>query len=174
MRLERGLVQVYTGKGKGKTTAALGLALRAAGHGLRVHIVQFLKGWPDRGELRSIERLPGVTLREFGRQGFVDPRHPQPADYELAGQALAEARAALAGDVDLLILDEANVALLFGLVSLEDVLALLDARPAHVEVVLTGQGAPQGLIERADLVTEMSLVKHPYDAGVPARRGIDY
>ena len=175
MPLERGLVQVYTGDGKGKTSAALGLALRAAGHHLRVHIVQFMKGWPNYGELQSVKWLPTVTLRQFGRRGFVHPQHPTPADYEQASLALAEARRAmLSGDVDIVILDEVNVALDMGLLTLESVLALLEEKPAHVELVFTGRGAPEELCRRADLVTEMKMLKHPYNQGVPARKGIEY
>jgi len=175
MPLERGLVQVYTGDGKGKTTAALGLALRAAGYGLRVHIVQFLKGWTHYGELAGVKLLPSVTLRQFGRQGFVNPKRPLPADYELARAALEDARRAmLAGEVDIVILDEVNNALELGLLPVEAVLALLDERPASVELILTGRGAPEVLRERADLVTEMRAVKHPYDSGLVARKGIEY
>jgi len=175
MPLERGMVQVYTGEGKGKTTAALGLTLRAAGHGLRVHIVQFLKGWPHYGELEGLKFLPNVTLRQFGREGFVNPKKPLPADYERAGAALQDARAAmLSGEVDIVILDEVNNALELGLVSQEAVLALLDARPANVELILTGRGAPEEICRRADLVTEMRAIKHPYEDGVTARKGIEY
>jgi len=175
MPLERGLVQVYTGDGKGKTTAALGLALRAAGYGLRVHIVQFLKGWEHYGELAGVKLLPSVTLRQFGRSGFVNPKRPLPQDYDLARAALADVRAAmLSGEVDIVILDEVNNALELGLLPVEAVLALLDERPANVELVLTGRGAPAAIRERADLVTEMQAVKHPYDSGLVARKGIEY
>jgi cob(I)alamin adenosyltransferase len=169
------MVQVYTGDGKGKTTAALGLTLRAAGYGLRVHIVQLLKGWPHYGELEGVKFLPNVTLRQFGREGFVNPKRPQPADFARAKAALEDARSAmLGGEVDIVILDEINNALELGLLPVEDVLALLDARPATVELVLTGRGAPEEICRRADLVTEMRAVKHPYDGGVVARKGIEY
>ncbi len=175
MPLERGMVQIYTGDGKGKTTAALGLTVRAAGYGLRVHIVQFLKGWPHYGELEGVKFLPNVTLRQFGREGFVNPKRPQPADFERAGAALQDARAAmLSGVTDIVILDEVNNALELGLVSVEAVVALLEERPAHVELVLTGRGAPEEICRRADLVTEMRAVKHPYDGGIAARKGIEY
>jgi cob(I)alamin adenosyltransferase len=175
MNLERGLVQVYTGEGKGKTTAALGLALRAAGYGLRVHIVQFMKGWTHYGELSGVKLLPSVTLRQFGRQGFVNPQHPQPADFELARAALEDARQAmLSGQVDIVVLDEVNVALDLRLIPLDAVLKLLDERPAQVELVLTGRGAPEELCRRADLVTEMRALKHPYNSGIAARKGIEY
>lgn len=175
MTWERGLVQVYTGEGKGKTTAALGVALRAAGHGLRVHIVQFMKGWLESGEQKAVEWLPTVTLARFGSQGFVHPHKPRPEDVRQAHLALAEAERAMGEEgMAIVILDEVNTALSFGLLTLEEVLALIEKKPAGVELILTGRGAPDALCQRADLVTEMCLRKHPYDAGVPARAGIEY
>ncbi len=175
MTLERGLVQVYTGEGKGKTTAALGLALRAAGHGLRVEIIQFMKGWPGYGELASIDHLPTVTIRPFGRSGWVHPDHPEAEDCQRAAEALAHARHVLADKAaDLVVLDEVNVALAYGLLELDEVLALLDARPDDVELILTGRGAHPDILERADLVTEMCKIKHPYDRGIQARKGIEF
>jgi cob(I)alamin adenosyltransferase len=171
----KGLVQVYTGDGKGKTTAALGLALRASGQGLKVYIVQFMKGWPFYGELESVKHLPNVTLRQFGRPNFVNKQNPDPIDIRLAREALDHARAVtVAGQHDLVILDEVNVALDFGLVKLADVLDSLDSRPPQVELVLTGRGAPAALIARADLVTEMLQIKHPFTEGVEARKGIEF
>lgn len=175
MQLKRGLIQVYTGNGKGKTTAALGLALRAAGHGLRVHIVQFMKGWPNYGELRSVKWLPTVALTQFGRAEFVDKNNPDPEDVRMAHDALRYAAEVMAsGDCDILILDEVNVALDFGLITLDEVLRLLDAKPPQVELVLTGRNAHPEIVRRADLVTEMLDIKHPYAEGVQARRGIEY
>jgi cob(I)alamin adenosyltransferase len=168
-------VQVYTGDGKGKTTAALGLAMRAAGHGLRVYIIQFMKGWPNYGELKTVGGHPQITLRQFGRPEFVDPEKPEPLDREMAQEALREARQVLtSGSYDLLILDEVNVALKWGLIELKDLLALIEGKPEHVELVLTGRYAPPEVIERADLVSEMREVKHPYRAGIEGREGIDY
>jgi len=170
-----GLVQIYTGDGKGKTTAALGLAMRASGHGLRVYIVQFMKGWPFYGELEAVEHLPGVTLRQFGRPDFVNKADPDPRDIRGAEQALEHARQVLtAGEHDIVILDEVNVALDFRLIKLADVLALLDQRPPHVELVLTGRCAPTALIARADLVSEVLAIKHPYTDGIQAREGIEF
>jgi cob(I)alamin adenosyltransferase len=175
MPLKRGLIQVYTGNGKGKTTAALGLALRASGHGLTVSIVQFMKGWPNYGELEGVKHLPGVTLRQFGRAEFVDKDNPDPADIRMAHDALRYAAEVIAsGECDILILDELNVALDFGLIALEEVLPLLDARPPKMEMVLTGRNAHPEIVRRADLVTEMLDIKHPYAEGVAARRGIEY
>jgi len=170
-----GLIQVYTGPGKGKTTAALGQAIRAAGQGVNVYIVQFMKGWPHYGELVALQRQPNVTLRQFGRASFVDSQDPDPIDVQMAQEALEHARQVVqAGEHGLVILDEVNVALDWGLVKLDDVLDLIARRPRHVELVLTGRGAPSEIIEVADLVTEMREVKHPYQQGIEGRRGIDY
>lgn len=175
MPLERGIVQVYTGEGKGKTTAALGLAVRAAGHGLRVYIVQFMKGWPYYGELDALCHQPNITLVQFGRADFVNRENPAPEDVQQAQEALRHSLDVLRkGQYDLLILDEINVALDFELVSLEQVLELLEVRPAHVELVLTGRGAHPRVIAQADLVTEMLEIKHPYARGIKGRRGIEY
>jgi cob(I)alamin adenosyltransferase len=175
MRLEQGLIQVYTGDGKGKTTAALGLALRAAGHGLRVYIVQFMKGWPHYGELTALQRQPNITLVQFGRPDFVDKHNPDPQDVELAQQALRHSLDVLLnGGYDVIILDEINVALDYALVSLEQVLSLIESKPPHVELLLTGRNARPEVLARADLVTEMREVKHPYATGLCARKGIEY
>lgn len=173
--LERGMVQVYTGGGKGKTTAALGLALRAAGHGLRVCIVQFMKGWPYYGELGALRHQPNITLVQFGRAEFVSRQNPAPEDVQQAEEALLHSLDVLhKGQYDVVILDEINVALDYKLVSLEQVQEIIEARPPHVELVLTGRNAHPQVIARADLVTEMVEVKHPYSTGVKGRRGIEY
>ncbi len=175
MPLEKGLVQVYTGHGKGKTTAALGLALRAAGHGLKTYIIQFMKGWPYYGELGSVEKIPDITLRQFGRPDFVYKERSDPEDVRQARQALEHARQIMdSGDYDLLILDEINVALDFGLIGLEEVLDLLEDRPPQMELILTGRNAHPDIIRRADLVTEMQEIKHPYAKDIRARKGIEY
>ena len=175
-RLSRGLIQVYTGDGKGKTTCALGLALRAVGQGFQVYMVQFMKG-RETGELRAAaERLaPDMTMRSFGRPGLVKLRAPAPEDLALVREAWDLARQViLAGEHDLVILDEINLALAHNLIPLAEGLEALRRRPPWVEVVLTGRQAPPELIELADLVTEMRLLKHYYAAGVPARRGIEW
>ena len=175
-RLSRGLIQVYTGDGKGKTTCALGLALRAVGQGFQVYMVQFMKG-RETGELRAAaERLaPDLTMRSFGRPGLVNLRAPAPEDLALVREAWDLARQViLAGKHDLVILDEINLALTFNLVPREEVFQVLRERPPWVEMVLTGRQAPPELVEMADLVTEMRPVKHYYAAGVPARRGIEW
>lgn len=174
-RLPQGLIQVYTGDGKGKTTCSLGLGFRAVGQGFKVFMVQFMKG-RDTGEMEAAARLaPDFTIRSFGRPGLINLRSPAPEDVALVQEAWDVAhRVIMAGDHDLVILDEINLALTFNLVPLEAVLEVLRRRPPHVEVVLTGRQAPAELIEMADLVTEMRMVKHYYRAGVPSRRGIEW
>ena len=174
-KLNPGLVQVYTGDGKGKTTAAIGLALRAAGRGLKVFIIQFLKGGFDYGELRLLEQLPNIEVRAFGRGRFITSSGPSQEDIEEARKAMDLAREVImGGEYDVVILDEVNVAIYFGLVSLDEVLELIRERPRHVELILTGRKAPEALIEVADLVTEMREVKHPYKRGMPPRPGIEF
>jgi len=174
MGLEKGQVQIYTGNGKGKTTAALGLALRAVGRGFRVCMIQFMKGGGPYGEHLAAERLaPLLTIIPTGRPGWVNKDNPDPEDVRLAREALRRAEAALDGSFDLVILDEINGAVGFGLLSVDDVLALLARRPAAVELVLTGRNADERLIAAADLVTEMREIKHYYRAGVPSRIGIE-
>jgi cob(I)alamin adenosyltransferase len=174
-KLERGLVEVYTGNGKGKTSAAFGLALRAVGRGLKVFMIQFIKGGFDYGELYVVDKLPNLTLKAFGRGKFVTEKPAGKEDVELAGQALALAEETIKGGrYDVVILDEVNVALSLKLISLEKVLRLIKEKPKHVELVLTGRDAPEEIIEAADLVTEMREIKHPYKKGLPARKGIEY
>jgi cob(I)alamin adenosyltransferase len=175
-RLTQGFIQIYTGDGKGKTTCALGLALRAIGQGFHVFMVQFMKGWGTGEACIAAQRLaPDFTLRHFGRPALVNLRAPDPEDLALLREAWDVARQVLAaGEHDLVILDEINVALAFNLIPLAEALEALRRRPAWVEVVLTGRQAPKELIKIADLVTEMRPIKHYYEAGVPARRGIEW
>ena len=170
----RGCYQIYTGEGKGKTTAALGLTLRAAGRGKRVYFGQFMKG-QDYGERHSLNLLPGVTHVQFGDPGWVKKGKLTEAQLALAADGLNQARGALTGgDYDIVILDEMNMAVWFELVTLADALALIQERPAAVELITTGRRAAPAMIELADLVTEMREVKHYYHAGVPARAGIEH
>lgn len=175
-RLARGLVQVYTGDGKGKTTAALGQCVRAVGAGLRAVMLQFIKAGNVTSELRSAERLgPDLEIRQLGHSlSFIQGR-PSADDIASARKAWAEAEIAISsGDYDIVVLDEINVVLDLRMVSCAEVISCLERRPSHVEVILTGRGAPNEIIEAADLVTEMRCVKHPYDKGIAARKGIEY
>jgi len=169
-----GYLHVYTGDGKGKTTAAMGLVLRACGAGLRVFVGQFIKGL-ESGEIRMLQdRCPEVTVEMFGRGRFIRGC-PSPEDIALARRGLDRFREVLqSGEFDLVVADEANGAIHAGLFSVEDLLALLDAKQDSVELVVTGRNADPRLIERADLVTEMCKIKHPFDSGVPAREGIEF
>ena len=170
-----GLIQVYTGNGKGKTTASLGLALRALGHGWRVKMIQFMKGDPEYGEVISADGLSGFEIVQAGRPNFVNRNEPDPEDVRMARDGVALALQAMTDpELDLLILDELNVALDFGLVSLADVLALLEKKPPRLELVLTGRAAHPDIIERADLVSEIREIKHPYTKGIHARDGIEH
>jgi cob(I)alamin adenosyltransferase len=173
MTLGKGYLQVYTGDGKGKTTAALGLALRAAGAGLRVYIAQFVKGMHYH-ELDALKRFDDlITVKQYGRDCFIR-RDPEQADIDAARAGLAEVRELLtAAPPDVLILDEANIATHYALFSVEDLLEVIDSRPEGVEVVVTGRRADPKLVEAADLVTEMKEVRHYYSKGVAARDGIE-
>ncbi|MFQ6101175.1 MAG: cob(I)yrinic acid a,c-diamide adenosyltransferase [Anaerolineae bacterium] len=172
-QLSRGYIQVYTGDGKGKTTAALGLALRAAGHGMRTYIGQFMKG-QHYGELDALHDHPHITIEQYGDVRCIRREEVSPEHVAQAHRGLERAREAmLSGQYDIVVLDEVNVTIWFGLLDVEEVLAFLDEKPERVEVVLTGRRAPQQLVERADLVTEMREVKHYYRQGVMARKGIE-
>jgi len=174
MKLEKGLVQVYTGNGKGKTTASLGLALRAIGRGMKVYMIQFMKN-AKYGEILTAEKLSNLKIVQYGRNCFVNKEKPEKIDIELAHDGLKHAKQIImGGEYDLVILDEINVALNFKLISLEDVLDLIRNKPAHVELVLTGRYADKKIVEIADLVTEMLDIKHPFREGVQIREGIDY
>lgn len=170
----RGYVQVYTGDGKGKTTAALGLALRALGHDLRVALVQFMKADPTWGEIVSARRL-GIEVVQAGLDHWVHKGKATPDDLAAAARGLALARDLVqSGRFDVVVLDELVTALYFELVPLADVLALMAGKPAQTELILTGRRAPEELVAAADLVTEMRPLKHYFDAGVEAREGIEY
>lgn len=175
MGLEKGLVQVYTGDGKGKTTAALGLALRAVGRGLKVVMIQFLKGDWETGELNMARALsPKLVIKPMGRGGFVYRDDLSAEDISLAEAALKEAwRIMDVKACDLLILDEVNVAVSLGLLAEESVLKLVDNKPHDMELILTGRGAPQSFLEKAHLVTTMECTKHYFSQGQPARKGIE-
>jgi len=171
--LSQGYVQLYTGDGKGKTTAALGLALRASGHGLRTYIGQFMKG-QDYGELAALADNSLIKIEQYGDARCIHREEVTPEHIAQARRGLERAQEALrSGQYDIVVLDEVNVAIWFGLLTVAEVLTLLEQRPAHVEVILTGRHAPQELLEQADLVTEMREVKHYYQQGIMARKGIE-
>jgi len=168
-------VEVFTGDGKGKTSAALGIALRALGHGLRVCIVYFMKGDFPYGEQKVLSQLQNMTFIKFGQLSFVDPNNIKEEEKEEARKALDTARKAmLSNDYDVVILDEVNVAAAWKLIDLNEVIKLTQEKPEKVELILTGRYADDKLIELADLVTNMTKVKHPYDKGILSREGIDY
>lgn len=174
----RGLLIVYTGNGKGKTTAALGMALRAVGYGWPICIIQFVKGSWKYGELEGLKRLrPEVELKVAGAGfvGIIDDKLPREEHERMAREALELVRITLeSGKYKLVILDELNVAISLGLVSIEKVEEALDRAPRELNLVITGRDAHERLIERADLVTEMKEIKHPYQKGILAKKGIDF
>ena len=172
---ERGLVQVYTGSGKGKTTASLGLALRACGHGWNVKMICFMKGDPNYGEMLISKDIPNLELIQSGQPTFVKKGEPSQEDLRLAREGYKIAEMSLkTEDVDLLILDEINVAIEYGLLSLEDVIRLIENKPDRLELVLTGRYAHPEIVKLADLVSEILEIKHPYQQGLKNREGIDF
>ena len=171
----KGMVQVFTGNGKGKTSAALGTVLRALGHGLKAYIVFFMKGKYPYGEFSTLSKLPNVDVDSFGLRCLTDRANINPEEIEQAKLAMSAAREAmLSGNYNLVVLDEVNVAVNFKLIELDEVVRLIGDKPRNVELILTGRYADARLIELADLVTEMVKIKHPYDKGVKARKGIEY
>ena len=172
---KKGLIHVYTGDGKGKTSAAFGLALRAIGRGLKVYVIQFIKGGFDYGELYIVDNLPNLKLKAFGRGRFITETPPAKEDVKLAQEAFELARKVVnSGEHDVVILDEINMALKLGLIEVGEVIQLIKGKPKGVELILTGRHAPPEVIDVADLVTEMKEVKHPRTKGLPPRIGIEY
>ncbi len=185
-----GLVHVYTGNGKGKTTAALGLAFRASGHGFRVCVIQFMKGGKHIGELEASKRIPNIEIMQFGKTCPYSEKMKKGAtecdncrycfmsreeEEEKAKEALEYARkAASSGDYNIVILDEVNTAIDKGFLNAKPVLDLIKKKKPRTELVLTGRGAPKNIIDKADVVTEMREIKHPMKKGVFGRRGIEY
>ncbi|MDX9905232.1 MAG: cob(I)yrinic acid a,c-diamide adenosyltransferase [Bacteroidales bacterium] len=169
----KGYIHLYTGNGKGKTTASLGLALRAAGAGKKVLIAQFVKGMPY-SEFKSLKYIPGITWRQYGRDCFIE-KAPVKADMEAARRGLKEVAGFIAeNSFDLVILDEICIAIHYHLFTVKKLLPILKSRPESMEIVLTGRYATQSLINAADLVTEMIEVKHYYHLGILAREGFEY
>ncbi len=175
---EKGLVIVYTGKGKGKTTAALGIVLRAVGHGYKVGMIQFIKGEWYYGELTSSKRLePEFELIAAGRGfvGIIDDDHPIEEHEKAAKDAIEVAKQKIAsGDYDIMILDEINYDVKLNLISQEDILDVIAAKPEKTSLVLTGNYVPKAVMDAADLVTEMREIKHPYQMGIKAKKGVDF
>jgi cob(I)alamin adenosyltransferase len=184
-RTAPGLVQIYTGNGKGKTTCALGAGLRAAGHGLEVLVISFMKAKIavrgdgediNYGEFRSVDLIPNFTIIPMGRETFVDKENPDPIDIKMAQEGLQLAREALSSHrCDVLILDEINVAVEWKLITLEDQLEIISIKPPDVEVIMTGRYARNEVVEAADLVTEMREIKHYFSThNTKARKGFEF
>lgn len=168
----KGYIQVYTGNGKGKTTASLGLAIRAAGAGLKVYIVQFLKNG-DYSEIKALSTFENIQVEQYGLGEFISGK---PASDDVASGRngyLKLCQLLIDGKHDLIIAEEGNVAMMCGLISEQEMLDLMDLKPAHVELVITGRGATSNMIQKADLVTEMVEIKHYFKQGVDARKGIE-
>ncbi len=170
----KGFIQVYTGNGKGKTTAAIGLSIRAIGAGKKVFFAQFVKGKPY-SEINVLqESLPAITLKQYGLGCFIK-KQPTKADIESAQKGLMEIKKNIqAASYDIIVLDEANIALFFNLFSVKDLIEIMQSKPPETEIIITGRYAPEEIIAIADLVTEMKEVKHYYNSGIEARKGIEY
>ncbi|VVB62156.1 ATP:corrinoid adenosyltransferase BtuR/CobO/CobP [uncultured archaeon] len=174
MSLKKGFIHVYTGNGKGKTTAAIGLGIRAIGDGLKVIMIQFMKG-RRYSEIDVLQHIKNFTVVQFGRDEFVSKEKPEQIDIDLAQKGLLYAKDVVQkGGYDLVILDEINVAVDFNLITSTDVLELLEKKPETLELVLTGRYASPEIIKHADIVSEILEIKHPYQKGVQSRKGIDW
>ena len=172
---QKGLLIIFTGNGKGKTTCAIGIAIRAAGHGMKISFIQFIKGTEETGEIKALSRFSDlIDVKVMGR-GFTWKSNDLSKDEKAAQKAWRHAKnLILSGDFDMVILDEFTYAINYSMVSLEDVIETMTKRPAHCHVVITGRNAPQKLIDLADLVTEMHEIKHPFKDGIRAQRGIEF
>lgn len=171
--MQKGYIQIYTGDGKGKTTAALGLSLRAVCANKSVFFAQFLKG-QDYAELKAIDILPNFTLKQYGSENFIINKASK-QDVELAQKGLKEIKSIiLKGEYDIIVLDELNMAIYFKLITVEEIIEILDNRNPNSEIIITGRNAPEALINYADLVSEIKAIKHYYNKGVLARKGIEY
>jgi cob(I)alamin adenosyltransferase len=168
-----GYIHLYTGNGKGKTTAAIGLAIRAAGAGKKIFIAQFVKGMPY-AELKALQRLPEIKIKQYGLDCFI-VNEPTREDIKAAKNGLNEVRKIVQKNAcDVLILDEVCIALHYELFELNEIINLLHEKPESMEIILTGRYAPKELMEKADLVTEMKEIKHYYNRGIQAREGIEF
>jgi cob(I)alamin adenosyltransferase len=174
MSLEKGFIHIYTGNGKGKTTAAIGLGIRATGGGLKVYMIQFMKG-RRYSEIDALEKVKNFTVVQFGRDEFVSKENPEQIDIDLARKGFEHAKEIIKnGEHDLIILDEINVAVDFKLISLKNILKLMDEKSEKVELVLTGRYSHPDMVKQADLVSEILEIKHPYQNGIQSRKGIDW
>ncbi len=175
---EQGLTIVYTGKGKGKTTAALGIALRASGYEKKICMIQFIKGSWHYGEMESSKKLgPNFEMIAVGKGfvGIIDDKSPKEEHEKIAKEALKiSEKKILSGDYDIIILDEINYAVNLGLITINDVMELIKSKPAHLDLILTGNYAKDEILKLADLVTEMKEIKHPFQKGIKAKKGIDF
>ena len=170
--MEKGMLQVYTGDGKGKTTAAIGLAVRAAGAGLKVFIGQFVKSM-EYSEIKILENIDNIDVKQYGLNCFIE-KEPEQKDIKAAQEGLEEIKEVLtSGKYDIVILDEANIAVYFDLFSVEELIEVIDSRNEGIEVIVTGRKAKEKLMDKADLVTDMQEIKHYYEKGVKARDGIE-
>lgn len=170
---EKKYVHLYTGDGKGKTTAAIGLAIRAAGHGMKTYIGQFMKG-QSYGELSALKNHPLITIEQYGDPKCIRREDVAQIHIDQARKGLEKVMEAMrSGQYDILVMDEINVTVWFGLLGVQDVIDVLNQRPENLEVILTGRNAPKELIDAADLVTEMKEIKHYYSKGILARDGIE-
>ncbi|MEO0074900.1 MAG: cob(I)yrinic acid a,c-diamide adenosyltransferase [candidate division WOR-3 bacterium] len=169
------MIHIYTGNGKGKTTAAIGQAIRALGHNYKVLMIQFMKGDPDYGEIKTISKIKNFKVIQSGLPTFVEKGNPTTEDMKLSQNGFALAKKAInKKKYQMIILDEINVAIDYGLIKLSDVVKLIKSCPKQIELILTGRYAPKELIEIADLVSEIKEIKHPYQKGFVSRKGIDY
>lgn len=175
-QLKKGLVSILTGAGKGKTTSAIGTVIRAVGHGLSAYVVFFAKGEKfEHGEFNVLAGLPNVTMANFGQRGWIVKGQTTPEQREQAHQAIEAARQAmLSGQYDLVVLDEINIAISSKLIEVDEIIRLIEEKPSHVELILTGRDADPRLVKMADLVSEILMIKHPFTEGIKARKGIDY
>ena len=174
MSLEKGFIHVYTGNGKGKTTAAIGLGVRATGEGLKVYMIQFMKG-RRYSEIDALDHIQNFTVVQFGRDEFVSKKNPEQIDIDLARKGFEHAKKIINnGEHDVVILDEINVAVDYNLIPLNDVLQLLEEKPKKVELILTGRYASPEVVKQADIVSEILEIKHPYQNGIESRKGIDW
>ncbi|MFO7677445.1 MAG: cob(I)yrinic acid a,c-diamide adenosyltransferase [Thermoplasmatota archaeon] len=174
MAFEKGYIHIYTGNGKGKTTAAIGLGVRSVGDGLLVYMIQFMKG-RRYSEIDALEHMGNFTVVQFGRDEFVSKKNPEQIDIDLAREGFEHAKTIIqSGKYSVVILDEINVAVDYGLIPLEEVIELMKTKPSTVELVLTGRYAHPEMVRYADLVSELLEIKHPYQAGIESRKGIDW